>query len=147
MCALKHIKVVKVKVKVVIYSPDILRFIRLYINSLKYWNSELTLSASSPWEECSTFSAAKAIHTVPNFILPGTYYCWVDIGGVDLKFAKALHDQHHRIEFQAPFSWVQHVNHSAIRCMVKSDIAETQLFILTSYVPLIGTISSEGCSG
>ena len=30
--------------------------------------------------ECNVFPLAKAIHTVPIFVSPGTHYCWVDGG-------------------------------------------------------------------
>ena len=47
---------------------------------------------SSPWGECSTFSAAVAIHTVPIFVPPGTHFCCVvDGGGVASKLAHDCH--------------------------------------------------------
>ena len=47
---------------------------------------ELTLSQSHlNGENASRFSAAVDIHTVPIFVLPGTHYFSVHIGGVDSK--------------------------------------------------------------
>ena len=74
--------------KVYVDSPDmaVYNFSGLYINYPQVL--EFTLSQSHlPGERTAQFSAAVAIHTAPIFISPGTYYYWVDIGGVDSKLA------------------------------------------------------------
>ena len=103
------------KVKVYIYSPDI------HVTSTDFYIdypqvSEHTLSVSSSWEECSTFSAAEAIDTEPIIASPGTHYCWVARGSVDSKLAQGFYTTCiGAIEPQTSRPQVQHLNRSAKR--------------------------------
>ena len=76
-----------------VYSPDIL------IGSSDFTlitprYLELTLSVSiislERIQRNYRVYAAVTIHTVPIFVLSGTHYCWVDIGGVDSKLAQGF---------------------------------------------------------
>ena len=49
------------------------------------------LTFPSSVEECSTFSAAEAIHKIPIFVSIGTHYYWVAGGGVDSKLAQGFY--------------------------------------------------------
>ena len=44
------------------------------------------------WEECFP-AAAICIHTVPIFVTPGTYYCWLDRCDVDSKLFRNCRNQ------------------------------------------------------
>ena len=78
------------KVKVCVHSPDIpigSGTLHQLPPGIKH-----SFTVSSPWGECSTFSAAVAIHTVPIFVPPGTHFCCVvDGGGVASKLAHDCH--------------------------------------------------------
>ena len=65
------------------------RLIGLYINYPQIL--ELALSQSHlPGENAVQFYAGVALRTVPIFVPPGTHYCRVTRGGVDLKACPRL---------------------------------------------------------
>ena len=60
----------KAKAKVYVYSPGI----HVGSEDLPPGIGTHSFTVPSPRGECSTFSAAKVIHTVPIFVPPGTFY-------------------------------------------------------------------------
>ena len=73
---------VSLKVKVLIYSPDIpdsSADFTLYLP--RYWNS--LCNGLISLRRMQSFAAANAIHTFSVFVPPGTHYCWVVRGNVD----------------------------------------------------------------
>ena len=128
-------RVIKVKmVKVVIYRLDIPEDFTSI--TPRYWNSLFNslVLLLCPRAQCSTFSAAEAIHAVPIFVPPGTHYYWVGRVGVDSKLGQCFYTSELRESNPLPIHlWSKHsATCSTINCNIpKKPTPRTALWSRT----------------